>query len=189
MADDADGTALMVFVFYMVLMSSIAARGFFKNRAAKAEAADNQGDAAHFLGQQDFGKVVIFLNMVATFVSGYVVVGVPELANALGFAGGLCFLTICTTAGSMTPLWAKICRISKARGYQGPNDFTGDRYNSRTLQLLGTFGGFLQGFFVVGKIDANFFQNNFGVVFNNTQGRVIQDFIVRNLTFNVSRCR
>eukprot|EP01051_Picozoa_sp_SAG22_P001401 SAG22_NODE_54_length_23787_cov_12.917511_14_plen_264_part_00 len=76
--------------------------------------ADNQGDAAHFLGQQDFGKAVIFLNMVATVVSGYVVVGVPDLANALGFAS-LGFLTVCTTAGSMTPFWAKICRISKAR--------------------------------------------------------------------------
>ena len=140
MASEANGLSLAVFAFYILLMIAISARGYFQQRHAKRVAADNQGDAAHFLGQQDFGIAVIYLNMVATFVSGYVVVAVPDIASAIGCIGFV-FLGICTAAGSMTPWWAQICRISKHRGYQGPNDFVADRYNSWMLRMLGVFAG------------------------------------------------
>ena len=59
-AAEQDNTALVVFTFYMLGMTAIAARGFFANRAANKANALNTGDTAHFLGQQDFGVVVIF---------------------------------------------------------------------------------------------------------------------------------
>ena len=82
--NEQDPTALVVFIFYMLGLSGIAARGFFANRAANKANALNTGDTAHFLGQQDFGVVVIFLNMVATFVSGWVVVALPDFGFGLG---------------------------------------------------------------------------------------------------------
>jgi hypothetical protein len=40
--------------------------------------------------------------MVATFVSGWVVVALPDFAYSLGCVS-FAFLSLCTSAGSMTP--------------------------------------------------------------------------------------
>ena len=50
-----------------------------------------------------FNVYVVFFNMVATFLSGFIVIGIPDGSRQLGFIV-LCFLTLCTCSKLSTSL-------------------------------------------------------------------------------------
>jgi Na+/proline symporter len=113
-------------------------------RVVKHRASGNSAVNTHFLGGQDFGAFVIFFNTVASFVSGYFVVGIPQEASAYGYITmswiGACLMC----AQTMQLTWPRLQRIYSARGYTGPNDLISDRYNSRSLRLLTSLFGVFQ---------------------------------------------
>ena len=53
----------------------------------------------HFLAGRSFGPVVVFLNIVVSFLGGWVVVGVPQDTAANGFIM-LGFLGLCSVCGT-----------------------------------------------------------------------------------------
>ena len=142
----ADSIAFTTFVLYMLGMAALAIRGFFVNRSTnKSFGTAAKVDSTHFLGEQNVGSFIVRMNMVATFVSGYVVVGLPDVGAGLGPAS-LSFLMLCTCCGStMNIMWPKIGRLVKHRNYLGPNDFAIDLYNSQCVRIITSFGGIFRG--------------------------------------------
>ena len=53
----------------------------------------------HVQGTGGFSVFVVFFNLVATFLTGYIVIGVPDNARELGFIA-LFPLTMCTCIGT-----------------------------------------------------------------------------------------
>ena len=89
------------------------------------------------------------MNMVATFVSGWVVIGLPDLGAALGPAS-FAFLMICTFIGSfMNIVLPPLGRFCKERNYLGPNDFASDRFNSRIVTIFSSLGGMFSSYVVL----------------------------------------
>lgn len=79
--------------------------------------------------------------MVASWVSGWIVVMIPQLGAGLGPVA-LCFMMMCTWIGStMNIIWPPICRLMKYRNYLGPNDFVSDCFNSHICRLFCSFSG------------------------------------------------
>lgn len=90
----------------------------------------------HFLGGKDFGVMVLLMNTVASFVSGFVLMEVPKQAATFGFIT-LFYMGACNNVGIVMNLtWPRFRRIFANRNYQGPNDMVSDRYNSVTMKLL-----------------------------------------------------
>ena len=64
---------------YLLLMLAISLYGLKLKREGKDSV------VTHFLGTKDYGLFIIFFNTVATFVSGYFVVGIPQEASVFGY--------------------------------------------------------------------------------------------------------
>jgi Na+/pantothenate symporter len=98
-------------------------------------------DQVHFLANKGFGSVVIFFNVVATFLTGWVVTGIPSDAAGSGYIQFM-WLLCCSCAGStFNLLWPRWRRCAVNRNYMGPGDWYGDRYNSKCLVLLCSLAG------------------------------------------------
>eukprot|EP01047_Picozoa_sp_COSAG01_P022719 COSAG01_NODE_1359_length_10584_cov_133.767668_9_plen_247_part_00 len=123
-------------------MSTVAIIGFFKNRAeVKARADGAAVDTTHFLGQRNFGYVVIYLNIMASFASGFLMVFVPDVGAQAGLAC-MCWLLVCNSfTFTSIFIWPLLARLTNGRNYLGPNDFTADRFQSFTVRFLTSFGG------------------------------------------------
>lgn len=132
------------------MMGSIAFRGMLKNKAeVKAQAMSANVDTTHFLGQRNFGYTVIFLNLMASFSSGFLMVFVPDLGAQLGPAN-LAWMPVCNTFTWFCAFtWPMLARLGNGRNYLGPNDFCADRYQSFTVRFMSSIGGGFSSFMVL----------------------------------------
>ena len=62
-----------VFGSYLCLMLVIAIRGFLLKRKSRAFGGEAAEMKTHFVANRDFGPLVIFLNILATFVGGIMI--------------------------------------------------------------------------------------------------------------------
>jgi len=121
-----------IFSVYMIGMLSMALYGLRQ----KSNAGEGKELETHFLANKGFGTLVIFFNIVASYLSGWVVTGVPNDAGGLGHIIWM-WIPACSVCGSIfNVLWPRLRRIGVKRGYMGPGDFYGDRYNNRVVVLL-----------------------------------------------------
>ena len=76
------------------------------------------------------GTFIIRMNMIASWVGGWIVVGLPDVGAGMG-PSAFGFLMICTAIGStVNVVWPPLARMIKHRNYLGPNDYVSDRFNS-----------------------------------------------------------
>ena len=98
-----------MFVTQMSGMLSMALYGLCQKKKAGAE----KELETHFLANKGFGTLVIFFNIVASYLSGWVVTGVPNDAGALGHVIWM-WIPACSVCGSIfNVLWPRLRRIGE----------------------------------------------------------------------------
>ena len=142
MAGQNQTLAFTVFCIYMIAMAGLAVRGYFINKKNKASAgAAAKADTTHFLGEMSMPTFIIRMNLVASWVSGWIVVSIPDWGASLGPVAFSAMMLANCANGTMNVLWPSVCRLIKHRQYLGPNDFSSDRFNSQILRMYTSLSG------------------------------------------------
>jgi Na+/proline symporter len=162
------------FGVYVILLLAIALKIFIANiNENKNDGKNNDNDDKnelknHFLGGKNTNSFVLFLTTFSTMFSGYIMVGVPQEVNEIGFVAFRWLGIIISTAISVAIVVPRLRTLSIQRNYSSPIDFISDRYKSEHLRsiilALLIFSGMI---YMTGQ-----FASIYGVIETITEGEI-----------------
>lgn len=136
----------VLFAFYMCLTFGIAIYGMLQRK--KNESSGTDSLEAHFLADKGFGVFVTSMNLIASLLTGYVVVGIPGDTAAYGYFTMSYIGALVTAIAFQAFFWPRLGGLARKRNWLSPNDFMSDRFNSKSLRLLTSVCGCTQLLFI-----------------------------------------